>query len=131
MVTNTEEETKVLCWTCGWRVADSQVENGKRRWKGECTHCRRERLSLPKQYGRAILSPRKRLTNLDRLSLSICSKCGWFGCCDVHHKDKNKNNGSSENLVVLCPNCHTDEHLGKPDIEHNQPTPNNLQRLVA
>jgi hypothetical protein len=29
---------------------------------------------------------------------------------DLHHKDKNRNNNSVENLTLLCPNCHNQEH---------------------
>ncbi len=28
----------------------------------------------------------------------------------VHHKDRNRNNNEMENLELLCPNCHTEEH---------------------
>lgn len=45
----------------------------------------------------------------------ICEECGWSrinpstGTCPVqiHHKDGNRSNNASENLIVLCPNCHS------------------------
>ncbi len=29
----------------------------------------------------------------------------------VHHKDKNRENNTIENLEVLCPNCHAIRHI--------------------
>lgn len=42
-----------------------------------------------------------------------CSVCGieeWNGKiinCEIHHKDGNKWNNKLENLLILCPNCHS------------------------
>lgn len=42
-----------------------------------------------------------------------CECCGiseWQGKpinCELHHKDGNKFNHSLENLIILCPNCHS------------------------
>lgn len=42
-----------------------------------------------------------------------CAQCGiasWNGLpitLEIDHKDNNKNNNSRENLVGLCPNCHS------------------------
>lgn len=38
-----------------------------------------------------------------------CSICGWDEDEDilqVHHIDENRKNGSLDNLIILCPNCH-------------------------
>ena len=107
---------KKICPICGYRVLTYQRENGKIRWRKECMACSRERLGLPKQYGKALSSPVRRRMELDGLCLTTCSKCGWFGYCHIHHKDTNRDNNNSENFIVLCPNCHIDEHLGKPVI---------------
>lgn len=43
-----------------------------------------------------------------------CEKCGYSEeprILGVHHKDNNRKNNELENLVVLCPNCHSLEHL--------------------
>lgn len=41
-----------------------------------------------------------------------CSLCGFTNllALEVHHIDKNRDNNSIENLVVLCANCHRIAH---------------------
>lgn len=42
-----------------------------------------------------------------------CQKCGWNKAeCDVHHKIPKAQGGRNtvENGIVLCPNCHREEH---------------------
>lgn len=47
------------------------------------------------------------------LKKEICECCGnteWMGKpipLQLHHKDGNKNNNNLDNLVMLCPNCHS------------------------
>lgn len=46
--------------------------------------------------------------------INQCQKCGfkkYKKILGIHHKDKNRNNNSLDNLVVLCPNCHSIEHI--------------------
>ncbi len=42
-----------------------------------------------------------------------CEKCGYnkFEILQVHHKDRNRNNNVLENLELICPNCHYEEHF--------------------
>lgn len=44
----------------------------------------------------------------------LCIKCGYsnINALEVHHKDKNRENNSIENLEILCANCHTLTHKG-------------------
>jgi phage terminase large subunit GpA-like protein len=44
----------------------------------------------------------------------VCNKCGYTNiiALEVHHKDKNRDNNSIDNLEILCANCHTIEHRG-------------------
>jgi hypothetical protein len=42
-----------------------------------------------------------------------CQNCGWDKArCDVHHKHQKANGGlhTLDNAVVICPNCHREEH---------------------
>jgi predicted HNH restriction endonuclease len=41
-----------------------------------------------------------------------CEKCNYskIEILQVHHKDKNRQNNSLENLKLLCPNCHAERH---------------------
>ncbi len=42
-----------------------------------------------------------------------CEKCSYnkYEILQVHHKDRNKNNNDLENLELICPNCHCEEHF--------------------
>lgn len=42
-----------------------------------------------------------------------CEKCGYnehLEILGIHHIDRNHNNNALDNLIVLCPNCHSLEH---------------------
>lgn len=41
-----------------------------------------------------------------------CEECGYDNvlALEIHHKDKNRNNNSLDNLQILCCNCHTIKH---------------------
>lgn len=43
-----------------------------------------------------------------------CEYCGYSKykeVLDVHHKDENRKNNCIDNLVILCPTCHVEEHF--------------------
>ena len=44
----------------------------------------------------------------------VCARCDYSNtdALEVHHKDKNRENNSIENLEILCANCHTLTHKG-------------------
>lgn len=41
-----------------------------------------------------------------------CERCGFekYEILQIHHKDKNKNNNIFDNIEIICPNCHSEEH---------------------
>ena len=41
-----------------------------------------------------------------------CERCGFgkYEILQIHHKDKNRNNNDLDNLELICPNCHSEEH---------------------
>ena len=41
-----------------------------------------------------------------------CERCGYTKTqiLHVHHKDRDRKNNSSNNLELICPNCHYEEH---------------------
>jgi hypothetical protein len=52
-----------------------------------------------------------------------CNRCGYAKfteVLDVHHKDRNRENWSPENLEVLCPTCHREEHFLAGDERYGQ-----------
>ena len=49
-----------------------------------------------------------------RQLLNECARCGYNAVpaiLGIHHKDRNHDNNRASNLEVLCPNCHSIEHL--------------------
>ena len=61
----------------------------------------------PKKRGKTIVDP------LIKLRGRKCEKCGlteWLGepiNLQVHHIDGDRTNNSLDNLILLCPNCHS------------------------
>jgi ribosomal protein S27AE len=45
----------------------------------------------------------------------VCNRCSYSNilALEVHHKDRNRENNSLDNLEVLCSNCHAIEHKSK------------------
>ena len=41
-----------------------------------------------------------------------CERCGFekYEILQIHHKDKDRDNNELENLELICPNCHSEEH---------------------
>lgn len=41
-----------------------------------------------------------------------CERCGYkeFRILQTHHKDRNRSNNDINNLELICPNCHFEEH---------------------
>lgn len=42
-----------------------------------------------------------------------CERCNYnkYEILQVHHKNKNNKDNQIENLEIICPNCHYEEHL--------------------
>jgi 5-methylcytosine-specific restriction endonuclease McrA len=43
----------------------------------------------------------------------ICERCGYNNqnILQIHHKNRRRSDNSIENLEILCPNCHYEEHI--------------------
>ena len=41
-----------------------------------------------------------------------CERCGYgkYEILQIHHKNRNKKDNEKENLEIICPNCHYEEH---------------------
>lgn len=51
-----------------------------------------------------------------------CELCGWNNVplvLEIHHKISKKDGGGNEdeNLILLCPNCHSIEHWKKAKVK--------------
>ena len=67
-----------------------------------------------------IGSPRDKVKSQQALKIRllkergvICERCGYskLEILQVHHKDKNRLNNNLNNLELICPNCHYEEHF--------------------
>jgi hypothetical protein len=60
--------------------------------------------------------------DMQRLGLiHECARCGYkteSRILGIHHKDRNRRNNTLDNLEVLCPNCHSLEHLKHLPVSH-------------
>lgn len=52
----------------------------------------------------------------------VCSRCNYnkFEILQVHHKDRDRSNNSLNNLELICPNCHCEEHFLKKSWLRNR-----------
>lgn len=50
-----------------------------------------------------------------KISCSRCSYDKLSNILQVHHKDRNRSNNELDNLEILCPNCHMEEHYLSKD----------------
>lgn len=64
--------------------------------------------------------PRDKVTAARTLKIRLleikgrkCERCNYdkIRILQVHHKDRNRLNNSAENLEIVCPNCHYEEHI--------------------
>jgi 5-methylcytosine-specific restriction endonuclease McrA len=65
-------------------------------------------------------SPRSKVKSQQALKLRLlkvrglkCEKCNYdkYEILQVHHKDRNRNHNELNNLELICPNCHYEEHF--------------------
>lgn len=70
------------------------------------------------KFPTALIKPEDAASKYRATALSVkeqkCERCGYNKFPEilvVHHKDRNRKNGGKENLELLCPNCHEEEHL--------------------
>ena len=65
-------------------------------------------------------SPRDKVKSQQALKLRLlkergkkCEKCNYnkYEILQVHHKDRNRDHNELNNLELICPNCHYEEHL--------------------
>lgn len=66
-----------------------------------------------------INSPKNKVKSQQALKLRLleargrkCERCDYdkYEILHIHHKNRNRNNNSIDNLELICPNCHYEEH---------------------
>ena len=53
---------------------------------------------------------------LKEYKCEICGIDSWLGnkiILEIHHIDENRQNNTLDNIIVLCPNCHSQKHNKK------------------
>ena len=108
------------CEYCGKRMHRVRFESGRLedltafiRRKYCCRECMKKAFvkvgDKEQGYSAAHHSARK-LAYLILNRECCCERCGSKKNIDVHHKDRNRNNNTPNNLELLCRSCHMKEH---------------------
>ena len=116
-------EPNVSCARCGVNFYLNETE--KKNSKSGLYFCCREHKDAAQRIGgiREIMPPHYGETVHDYRTLvfkvagkpKVCERCGFDKepAIIVHHRDRNRENNSNDNLEVLCANCHLIEHYGE------------------
>lgn len=102
---NTSKEPRI-CIQCNSSYPATKG-SGKKFCSLKCFHIQKIK-DVPVSYAAARKSIKK------SGELSHCERCGYKEnphILGIHHKDRDRKNNSRDNLEVLCPNCHSLEHL--------------------
>ena len=106
-----------------------QAHKNKGRTEYKCQHCHKifnaplstkrkycskkcVNKSCHKTFNPSFATVRKAM--IARGLISACNRCGYDSepsILGVHHKDRNRKNNDLSNLEILCPNCHSLEHM--------------------
>lgn len=62
---------------------------------------------------------------------NICERCGAAEKVEVHHRDRNRAHFETENLEVLCPDCHHKEHAIRPSKKIEKACPHCAKSFQA
>ena len=60
-----------------------------------------------------VVSQRQLKLRLINARGTVCEKCKYdkVEILEVHHKDRDRSHNNLENLTLICPNCHAEEHF--------------------
>ena len=98
----------LLCMHCKKEFNGSPSHIGKRKFcSRDCQNKESHKIFKP-----AFSTVRKSM--LRRGLINKCNRCSYdkqTKILGIHHKDRDRNNNELSNLEVLCPNCHSLEHL--------------------
>ena len=87
----------------------------------------------PPHYGSTSENPEYRKIAF-RHHPAKCNRCGYDrykSILRVHHKDRNRANRNPENLEILCPTCHDEEHFRAGDGLYSRWDRDKLVELVG
>ena len=52
-----------------------------------------------------------------------CERCKWNqvpGVLQIHHRDRNRQHNTDDNLILLCPNCHEVDHYNSRTAKYTR-----------
>lgn len=103
---------EIPCLTCGKPILRGL---NKKTCSRSCSNI--HRTGVKYKIGR----PRDKAKTIYLLKMRIvesrggkCERCDYsrVEVLQIHHKDRNRQNNKLENLELICPNCHFEEHYG-------------------
>lgn len=101
------------CLVCGKLILAGL---NKKTCSRSCANKSREgvRYKIGRPRDKAILFRALKLKLLEKRGES-CERCSYnkYEILQIHHKDRNRKNNRFENLELICPNCHYEEHFFK------------------
>jgi len=118
----TKKRVKYICLVCGKDIYALKRKAGGRKYCS--TKCKIDALAEMKRKrfeNKRIWGEWKNWRTAKEWYLTIYKKCQICGyekikeILEMHHKDRNRYNNKKDNLILLCPNCHSEEHYNKKD----------------
>lgn len=114
-----------ICAKCGKKIL--RLKSRINRNKSGLFYCSKDCGNIYKNIVREENGEWKNTKNYRKVAFynnkHECSVCGWEEdkrILEVHHIDGDRENNSSENLVILCPICHRKITLGYYLLENNK-----------
>lgn len=98
------------CIICGKSILSSA---NKKTCSRSCANKHREgikyKINRPRDKVKSYQALKIRLL---KIKGKVCERCGYkkYEILQIHHKDKNRLNNDINNLELICPNCHFEEH---------------------
>lgn len=107
------QRKEVLCIACGTPILSGL---NKKTCSRSCANKSRSGISYTHtSLMDKALSQRRIKVALIKERGASCERCGYaiMEILQLHHKDRDRSNNTPQNLEILCPNCHFEEHLVK------------------
>lgn len=98
------------CVVCGKLIL---AQLNKKTCSRSCANVHRAGIKYKLNSPRDKVKSRRALKlRLLKLKGKLCERCGYqkFEILQVHHKDRDHMNNDLDNLELICPNCHYEEH---------------------
>ncbi len=99
------------CLVCGTPILASLH---KRTCGRGCSNKHRAGIKYGRNSPKSIVKSQQALKmRLLYIRGKICGRCNYdkYEILQVHHKDRNRKNNNLNNLELICPNCHYEEHF--------------------